>query len=254
MKLNPRQKQIIEIISHEGPQFIEILAKRLTVSVQTIRRDVSLLDQQGILCRFHGGVYLPETGTPGAGSPRSVAELLPYRVAQDIPDGSTLLLYAGDAGERIARHLMGKRRLRVITNSLSIASLLRATSGCEVTVIGGQVRHHDGAILGEQAIASLRHHPADICIIPLPHLKPNGHIHTADFQEARFMQAVLSSVRFRWGVIDEEPPAQPALAEAAYFNNFHRVYCCTTLPVSYNTLIESDRSRFIICSSEPEAP
>lgn len=58
MTLNPRQSALIEMVRAQGPATIEELAKRFDVTLQTVRRDVNILSEAGLLSRFHGGVRI----------------------------------------------------------------------------------------------------------------------------------------------------------------------------------------------------
>ncbi|WP_244169096.1 DeoR family transcriptional regulator [Achromobacter insolitus] len=55
MTLNPRQSALIEMVRAQGSATIEELAKRFDVTLQTVRRDVNILSEAGLLSRFHGG-------------------------------------------------------------------------------------------------------------------------------------------------------------------------------------------------------
>ncbi|KAG1442156.1 hypothetical protein G6F57_018485 [Rhizopus arrhizus] len=58
MTLNPRQSALIEMVRAQGSASIEELAKRFDVTLQTVRRDVNILSEAGLLSRFHGGVRI----------------------------------------------------------------------------------------------------------------------------------------------------------------------------------------------------
>ena len=58
MTLNPRQSALIEMVRAQGSATIEELAKRFDVTLQTVRRDVNILSEAGLLSRFHGGVRI----------------------------------------------------------------------------------------------------------------------------------------------------------------------------------------------------
>ena len=63
---NPRQAGILATVRELGSASVEALADRFDVTLQTVRRDVKLLADAGLLARFHGGVRLPAIEVPVA--------------------------------------------------------------------------------------------------------------------------------------------------------------------------------------------
>ncbi len=60
MTPNPRQVQLLDEVRARGSVSVEALAEHFGVTLQTVRRDVKLLADAGLLARFHGGVRVPE--------------------------------------------------------------------------------------------------------------------------------------------------------------------------------------------------
>ena len=56
-----RQKEILEILEHHKSISVNALAQMLYVSHPTVRRDLTLLEEQGKVHRTHGGVVLRKT-------------------------------------------------------------------------------------------------------------------------------------------------------------------------------------------------
>lgn len=155
MRLQPRQVQLIEQVRQHGSCSVESLAERFGVTLQTVRRDIRVLADGGLLARFHGGVRPPSSTTENiayrqrqglnADAKRRIAKA----VAGAVPNGCSLIINIGTTTEAIAHELMQHRGLRVITNNLNVASILSNHPDCEVLVAGGVVRSRDRAITGE---------------------------------------------------------------------------------------------------------
>ena len=146
MNPNPRQMTLLSEVQAQGSVTVEVLADKLGVTLQTVRRDVQRLADEGLLTRFHGGVRVPS----------STVENIAYRqreilnavgkariakaVAAAVPNGCSLILNIGTTTEAIARELLQHTGLRVITNNLNVAATLSANPHAEVIVVGGVVR------------------------------------------------------------------------------------------------------------------
>ena len=49
---------MLTVVQAQGPVTVEYLAEKLGVTLQTVRRDVQRLADEGLLARFHGGVRM----------------------------------------------------------------------------------------------------------------------------------------------------------------------------------------------------
>jgi DeoR family glycerol-3-phosphate regulon repressor len=64
---NPRQINLLDTVRTRGSVTVEQLADMLGVTLQTVRRDVQRLADEGLLTRFHGGVRVPSSTTENIG-------------------------------------------------------------------------------------------------------------------------------------------------------------------------------------------
>ncbi len=137
------------------------LVQNLGVSESTIRRDLEMLEEQGVVKRTHGGAVCVQEAsghrlafadreTSAAAEKQAIARA----VAALIPENQTVILDGGTTCFQVAQALQG-RRLNVITNSVPIASLLSTDLATEVTLIGGYVYPRTGVALGSMAAQML---------------------------------------------------------------------------------------------------
>jgi len=162
--IEDRRARELELLSRQGFMSLAELVQVLDVSESTVRRDLELLEEQGIIRRTYGGaVYVKDTSPhhlafadremTAAGEKEAIAKA----VAELIPSGQTVLLNGGTTCYQVAKAIAG-RRLSVITNSVPIASLLSTDLATEVTLLGGYVYPRTGVALGsmaEQQLAAL---------------------------------------------------------------------------------------------------
>ncbi len=137
------------------------LVQNLGVSESTIRRDLEILEEHGLIKRTHGGaVCMQESGTHRlAFSDRETTaaaekQAIAKAIAQLIPENQTVILDGGTTCFQVARALQS-RRLNVITNSVHVASLLSTDLATEVTLLGGYVYPRTGVALGSMAMQML---------------------------------------------------------------------------------------------------
>ena len=103
---------------------------------------------------------------------------------------------AADADDReVARALVERRDLVVITNNLNVVGILSGTPGKELILAGGIVRQTDGAIVGDEAVAFIRRFKADFAVIGASALDEDGAIMDYDLREVAVSRAIVENAR-----------------------------------------------------------
>ena len=155
MTLTERQVQIAEMIRESDFLDVESLSGRFKVTTQTIRRDLTILCDQGLARRRHGGVEKPLNSDNLTYSSRQILhngakKAIAAAVARHIPNGASLAFSIGTTPEVVAEALLGHDSLRIFTNNLNVAVLACGNPGFEVTIVGGTIRNGDLDILGSE--------------------------------------------------------------------------------------------------------
>jgi DeoR/GlpR family transcriptional regulator of sugar metabolism len=151
---------------------LRTLADRFDSSVSTVRRALDLLVKRGVVHRHHGGASLAETDVRAqefdfaARDRQNPDEKLAIGrlVADQIRPGMTVILDGGSTTYAVARHLVDKP-LRIVTNSLPVASLFSSVDGTETTVTGGSLYRKLGTLVGPLCEESLAQVHADVAIV-----------------------------------------------------------------------------------------
>lgn len=198
--LNRRQEQLVALVRQLGYAEVDGLATQFDVTQQTIRRDLMLLCEAGLLRRYHGGVSLPSSVENTAYATRKSLQAEQKRriareVAMHVPDHSSLFINLGTTNEDVAAALMHKQGLRVITNNLNVAVLMSTNPSFEVIVAGGMVRARDQGVTGQPTIDLVRQFTVDFGIIGISGIELDGTLLDFDFQEVRVAQAIVEHSR-----------------------------------------------------------
>lgn len=158
-----RRQQLSEFLARRGFADLSVLVSELGVSESTIRRDLSHIEDEGIIRRTHGGaVFVSDRFSALNYSARESTEVeqkqaIGRAAAALVEDGETILLDGGTTTFQVARHLV-TRALQVVTNSLPIANLLGCAGNVELIFVGGYIYPRTGVALGpiaKQALAGL---------------------------------------------------------------------------------------------------
>lgn len=207
LKLSLRQQEILGMARQKGYLSTEELARILEVTTQTIRRDINLLCESGVMRRYHGGVGLALSTENVDYLSRQVLNQeaktrIARMVAEQIPDSASLFINIGTTTEAVAKALVsGHRHLRIITNNLNVAGMLAENDSFEVIVAGGVVRR-DRGVIGESTIDFIRQFKVDFGIMGISGIDGDGTLLDFDYREVRVSQAIIENARQVYLVTD----------------------------------------------------
>jgi DeoR family transcriptional regulator, glycerol-3-phosphate regulon repressor len=259
MTPTPRQLLLLDALRPRGSVSVEQLAELLGVTLQTVRRDVQRLAEQGLLARFHGGVrvagstteniaYRQRQSLNAEGKARIAAA-----VARAVPNGCSLILNIGTTIEAIARALLQHSELRVITNNLNVATILSENPACEVIVAGGSVRSRDRAIVGEAAVDFIRQFKVDIALIGASSIEDDGSLRDFDLREVKVAQAIIGQAREVWLAADAGKFNRPAMIEIARLERIDRLFTDAEPPAPFPALLQAAGVRCEIAAASGAA-
>lgn len=196
MHKTDRHSAIMDSLRQSGSTSIAELTKKLAVSDETVRRDVKVLESRGLLERVHGAVILADHGgemefqkrmAQNAAAKRAIAEA----AAREVEDGDALMIDSGTTTAYVARALLRRRNLFVVTNGTEIARTLARGTGNRVHLPGGEMRTDDYAVFGETSQAFTRNFRAKIAILSIGAIHHDGGYMDFHLQEAEMARAMI---------------------------------------------------------------
>lgn len=176
----------------------------MQVSADTIRRDLTDLENQGLAQKNHGGAIALNLS---AMNRRGRNTLLPdtkqrlgKQVAECVPAGSTLFLDAGSTVLSVAMFLKGP--LTVITTSLDIAQHFSDREDIELTLLGGKWDKAQRLFAGSATLSLLSRYRADIAILGACAIHAELGLSASKEADAEVKRAMLAASHERWVVAD----------------------------------------------------
>jgi DeoR/GlpR family transcriptional regulator of sugar metabolism len=159
MLAEQRRRRIMELIQEEGSARVKFLSQVFEVSEPTIRQDLQRLEADDFVVRGHGGAVLKTIPQQVRTLSLQHSENLDKKAiigraaAGRICDGESIILDSGSTATEVARNLLNKQGLRIITNALNIALIVGANPTFEVMVTGGEFKPPTLSLTGEKAAA-----------------------------------------------------------------------------------------------------
>lgn len=217
MLARQRQTYILERVREDGAVRVAELARDLAVSDMTVRRDLELLHQHGLLEKVHGGATITSGSSlfePGfvVKSELQLAEkaAIVAAAAELVTPGMAIAMSAGTTTHALARHLTDVEGLTVVTNSFPVAEVLYRSGRPDQTIIvTGGVRTPSDALVGPFAVAALRTIHVDLVFMGVHGMDPHSGFTTPNLLEAETDRALVETGRrlvvvadhTKWGVI-----------------------------------------------------
>ncbi len=145
-----RHQRILQLINSEKEASVTELSRILDVSVVTIRSDLRALEEQNLLVRTHGGASLPSTDDIARRMSINypVKQKIAAAAAAEVEEGETILLEAGSCVALMARELVKRKGINVITNNAFIARQLKDAPGINVILMGGTYQKESETMVG----------------------------------------------------------------------------------------------------------
>lgn len=190
MRATLRREQILKELLRSGNVHVNALAEQFSTSPVTIRNDLATLEKSGKVERFFGGAMLTERVHNSRSQSEEIAVNHRYNLndtakssiacsaASLVTNHSTIIIDSGSTTHLLAKELVSKTHLTVITNNLAAASTLANVNSVTLAICGGLYRPVSQSIHGQKAEAFFNGVCADIAFIGADGLDPDKGITT----------------------------------------------------------------------------
>lgn len=218
---------ILKRARDKGRVDVTALADEFEVTTETIRRDLTILERNGVLRRVHGGAIPVERLGFDATVPvwESVMTDEKRRIAEaalaELSGAGTILLDAGSTTAKLADMLPLDRELTVITHSISIALSLIKRPNVTVMLVGGRLRSRTLAAVDAWALQTLRDTFVDVAFIATNGVSIDRGLTTPDLAEAMVKRAAIASSRCSVLLADHTKVGNDHFARFADLSDIH---------------------------------
>jgi DeoR family fructose operon transcriptional repressor len=182
-----------------GPATVQTLAEAVAASLATVRRDLRMLEREGVIERVHGGARIADGGVVEAAfAARENRRLEAKRTIAAaafalLRPHSAVFLDAGTTVLQLARSLsLSPLPLTVFTNGLAVAQELLGVKPVRLVMLGGQIRGENASVVGPQAEAMLDRLSFDQLYLGVSAIGVDGMIHSFDPAEASVNSRMLA--------------------------------------------------------------
>lgn len=149
--MNKRQSQILDLLTQNKKLKVTELSDVLNVSQVTIRKDLSALEDSGIIVREHGYAKLNESDDINnrLAYHYDIKQKIAEKAVESIEDGETVMIESGSCCALVALEIAKtKKDVTLITNSAFIADYIRKTGNVRIILLGGEYQEESQVMVG----------------------------------------------------------------------------------------------------------
>jgi DeoR/GlpR family transcriptional regulator of sugar metabolism len=252
-----RHEVIVAEVRRRGSARVNELAVLLGVSDMTVRRDLDLLDDAGLLSKVHGGARQRDehsTDEPGfeAKSLRNMVDkqAIARLAAGRVTPGSAIGVTAGTTTWQLAHHLVDIADLTVVTNSVHVADVLHHHTRADRTVLlTGGVRTPSDALVGPVAVATLGTLHLDMVFMGVHGISERAGFTTPNLLEAETNRAFVGSTEHLVVLADHTKWNVTGLSSIAPLSNAEAVISDRGMPQPARRILEQAVGQLVLADS-----
>ncbi len=251
MEAYKREKLIIDILEkNHGYCSVEDLAKFISVSTMTIRRDLDKLKRTGMIEKRHGGAVLNKFlhkeipyNSRGALN-KNIKEKIALQAFELIEDNSTILLDAGTTTLEIAYLLTKEKNVTVVTNDLTIASYLSRLD-INICLVGGFVENLTNCTSSIFSIDFLKSLNVNIAFIATTSINNNFECMVSTAEKAGVKKAMMGTTNKSVLVVDDSKFGVSSFCKVAEVKDFSYVITNYIFESKQKNIIENNECSII---------
>ena len=217
MNQSERLTAILERLTTDGSVAVGTVARDFDVSAATVRRDLQLLESQRLLSRTHGGAVadgvlfeLPLRYKSGRQTEQK--RRIAREAATRVRDGSAIGMIGGTTTTEVARALVDRSELTIVTNALNIAAEMAVRPNLKLLVTGGIARPESYELVGPIAESSLEGLHLSVAFLGVDGVSTKAHMTTHHEAEAGVDRALIERAEHVIVVADSSKIGRSAFA------------------------------------------
>ncbi|MFA1282996.1 L-fucose operon activator [Citrobacter telavivensis] len=232
-----RQQAIVDLLSQYKSLTTETLAVQLSVSKETIRRDLSELQIQGKILRNHGRAKGILRENPDSGDPFHMRLKSHYAHKADIArkalswieEGMVIALDASSTCWYLARQLPDIN-IQVFTNSQPICQELGKRQHIQLISSGGRLERKHGCYVNPALISQLKSLEVDLFIFSCEGIDGNGALWDSSTFNADFKSVLLKRASQSLLLIDKSKFNRSGEARLGHLDDVTHIVSDSTSP------------------------
>ncbi|MFD2035579.1 DeoR/GlpR family DNA-binding transcription regulator [Belliella marina] len=201
MTITERHKYILDKLNEAGIVHVTDLSKELDVTVVTVRKDLKLLEDKGLLYRSHGSAtqnspYVNDRPVHEKKLERVEEKLkIAQAAVQLVVEDEAIIIGSGTTVVSFAQMLPKNQKLTVLTAAMNVTLALIDSSEVEIVQLGGVVRKSSSSVVGNYAEEMMRNFACSKLFLSVDGISLDFGLTTSHMMEAHLNAQMIKSVQ-----------------------------------------------------------
>ena len=253
MYVEERLELILKDLNRYGKLNVKDLSEKFKVTPMTIRRDLGILEEKGLLLKSYGGALSKETlSHDKLYSTRKKENLaIKKKIAAEallfIKNGMTILLDAGTTNYELAKFLVESsiKDLVIITNDLKIACVLAEKQFFQIVVLGGIIENENILTCGSMAVSMLKDFEIDACFVGTQSISDKFEIRTPNIAKVELKRTYIEKSQQRFLLADSTKFEKSKLYKICDLKDFHYIITDKKIGISEKNYIKKHKLEWL---------
>jgi len=231
MKAARREQRIISLLESRGEISVNELSNLMDVSVSTLRKQLAVMQANGLVIRTYGGVMsvnrVPdETFDSKLHKNISEKRRIAEKACAMVPAGASVALGSGTTVYGLSNLLDNLSSGTIYTNSMQAADYLSRCPSLEVHISGGIIRSQTGTIIGNEVAEYFRSLKVDYAFIGCDAIDSNGEVFSENLSVASVEKMILLSAKHKYILCDTSKLGKTAVAHIVSLKDIDGLITC----------------------------
>ncbi|GAB2623588.1 DeoR/GlpR family DNA-binding transcription regulator [Belliella aquatica] len=244
MTISERHKFILDRLNEAGIVHVADLSKELDVTVVTIRKDLKLLEDKGLLYRSHGSATLssPYVNDKPVNEKKLVRVEEKIRIAQAavglVEKNEAIIIGSGTTVVSFAQMLPKNQKLTVLTAAMNVTLALIDAADVEIVQLGGVVRKSSSSVVGNYAEEMMRNFACSKLFLSVDGISLDFGLTTSHMMEAHLNAQMIQSVQKTIVLVDSSKFGKKGFGKICNLEDIDMIITDAGIPDHYKEKIE----------------
>jgi DeoR/GlpR family transcriptional regulator of sugar metabolism len=224
-----RRSCILNSLNETGEIRVTHLSRKLNASVVTIRKDLDMLEKEGLLERVHGGAVKNSRVQYNASFlsrmdlKKTEKKAIAAAAANLVSDGDSIIINVGSTSMYVTQALKDKKKLIVITNALSIFNEIAYYKDTTCFFLGGRFDQNMMHTYGDDTIEQLSKYNADKLFIGMDGIDIEAGATTYNHVEEKVMHMMMERSKEKILIVDDTKIKRVSFAYISPLSSFDKI-------------------------------
>ena len=242
-----RRALILRMLEQKEEVQVTELSRETGISEVTIRKDLTILQNRHLLLRTRGGAMRKPVDNPNEDTSITKKRMFNFkekeRIGEEavkmIKEGDFIMLDSGTTTLEVARHLDRFHNLRILTNSMNIATELINYKRFDVVLLGGNVRVNSHSMVGPLALSVLRNFSGYKLFLGVDSFSIENGVSTPSLEEALLNQLMIQQAGKVIAVFDSSKFNKRSFVHIANANELDCIITDSAIPAGITSKLKS---------------